>query len=84
MIGHTGHAKCVAELVRWRAPELREEPFGVRTLRVRGDDDVHYHRGASPPEAGHAVVYMIDPTLHRVADVTTVDLLALDPGSIAG
>ena len=81
VVGHTGNAKCVAELIRWRAPELVEAPAGVRTLRV-DDAAVHYHLGASPPRGDDAVVYMIDPTLHRVADVATVDLLALDPGSI--
>ncbi|HVV83406.1 MAG TPA: hypothetical protein VHE35_10020 [Kofleriaceae bacterium] len=80
--GHTGHAKCVAELVRWRDPALVEGPAGLRTLRVDGDV-VQYHLGASAPGADSAVLYMIDPTLHRAADVTAIDVLELDAGSIA-
>ena len=80
-VGHTGHAKCVAELIRWREPGMVEAPAGLRTLRVRGDD-VEYRLGAAAPAADDAVVYMIDPSLHRVADVATVALLELDPGSI--
>ena len=81
-VGHTGHAKCVADLVRWHDRDLQEVPAGLRTLRVHGDD-VKYQLGVTPPAADEAIVYMIDPTLHRVADVTSVELLALDPGSIA-
>ncbi len=82
VVGHTGHPKCVAELVRWRDPELIEAPASVRTLRVDGEQ-VRYHLGTSPPSADAAVVYMIDPSLHRTADVATVELLTLDPGSLA-
>lgn len=81
VVGHTGHGKCVCELVRWHDAAMIEAPAGLRTLRVRGDD-VSYQLGASPPAEGDAILYMIDPTLHRVADVTTVELLALDPGSL--
>lgn len=80
-IGHTGHPKCVAELVRWRDPLLTEVPSGLRTLRA-SEHEVHYHLGASPPRGDDAVVYMIDPSLHRVTDVRTLELLELDPGSL--
>ncbi len=81
VIGHTGHAKCFVELVRWREGEMREEPAGVRTLQVEGDA-VRYRVGHEPPHRDHAVVYLIDPTLHKVEDVTKVTMLELDPGSI--
>jgi hypothetical protein len=80
--GHTGHGKCVEELVRWcDRPMASNTPAGLRTLRV-DDANVRYHLGASPPRGDDAVVYMIDPTLHRVPDLAGVELLELDPGSI--
>jgi hypothetical protein len=79
--GHTGHPKCVAELIRWRDPEMEETLSGRRTLRVRGDD-VYYGLGLEPPQPGDAVLYMIDPSFHRATDPAAIDLFELTPGSV--
>ena len=81
--GHTGHPKCVAELVRcWRDPAMTETLSGRRTLRVRHGTDVPLRAGVAPTAPGDAVLYMIDPTMHRAPDPTTVELFELAPGSV--
>ena len=79
--GHTGHPKCVAELIRWRDPSMEETLSGRRTLRVRAGD-IHYELGVLPPHAGDAVLYMIDPSFHRASDPASIELFNLTPGSI--
>jgi hypothetical protein len=79
--GHTGHPKCVEELARWAESSMQEEPHGRRSLRVRGDD-IRYQIGACRPDAGEAVLYMIDPSLHRAKEATSVELFELMPGSL--
>ncbi len=79
--GHTGHPKCVAELVRWRDATMEETLSGQRTLRVSGAA-VRYELGVTVPAPGDAVLYMIDPSLHRVVDPSTVELFELAPGTI--
>lgn len=81
--GHTGHPKCVAELARWRDPAMPETLSGRRTLRVH-DDDISYQLGIVAPAPGDAVLYMIDPSMHRAPDPSQVDLLELAPGSLDG
>ena len=80
--GHTGHPKCVAELVRWRDPAMQETLSGKRTLRVRGGTDIHYQLGVADCEPGDAVLYMIDPSIHRAPDPAGVELFELAPGSV--
>ncbi|HVK75282.1 MAG TPA: hypothetical protein VM734_18255, partial [Kofleriaceae bacterium] len=77
--GHTGHPKCVAELVRWRDPDLIEEPAGLRTLWVHGPA-IRYELGVRPPTDGAAVLYMIDPSMYR-APSAALEVLELEPGS---
>lgn len=79
--GHTGHPKCVEELARWSEPGLEEVPCGRRSLRVRGES-VGYQLGAARPEAGEAVLYLIDPSMHRAASAATVEIFELMPGSL--
>ncbi|HUQ06820.1 MAG TPA: hypothetical protein VM261_30215 [Kofleriaceae bacterium] len=79
--GHTGHPKCVAELIRWRDPAMEETLSGRRTLRVSGDV-VEYSLGIHAPHDGDAVLYMIDPSFHRAADPAAVELFELAPDSV--
>ncbi|MEZ4358633.1 MAG: metallophosphoesterase [Kofleriaceae bacterium] len=81
LAGHTGHPKCVEELARWSEPELREHPCGRRSLRVRGDD-IRYEVGAARPDEGEAVLYLIDPSLHRAHEAASVEIFELMPGSL--
>ncbi len=81
--GHTGHPKCVAELVRWRDPAMPETLSGRRTLRARGGDDVRYELGLAPAAPGDAVLYLIDPSLHRAPDPAAVELFELEPDPVA-
>lgn len=79
--GHTGHPKCVEELARWAESSMQEEPNGRRSLRVRGDD-IRYQLGAARPDAGEAVLYLIDPSLFRAQDAASVAVFELMPGSL--
>jgi Calcineurin-like phosphoesterase len=79
--GHTGHPKCVEELARWAEPDMQEVPCGRRSLRVRGED-IRYQLGASRPDDGEAVLYLIDPSLHRAADAASVEIFELMAGSL--
>ncbi len=79
--GHTGHPKCVEELARWAESSMQEEPCGRRSLRVRGED-IRYQLGACRPDAGEAVLYMIDPSLHRAREAAGVELFELMPGTL--
>jgi hypothetical protein len=79
--GHTGHPKCVAELVRWRDPSMEETLSGRRTLRVE-DGAVSYDLGIHAPRPGNAVLYMIDPSFNRATDPASIELFELAPGSI--
>lgn len=81
LAGHTGHPKCVEELARWAESSMQEEPHGRRSLRVRGDD-IRYQLGAARPDAGEAVLYLIDPSLHRAPDAASVAIFELMPGSL--
>lgn len=81
LAGHTGHPKCVEELARWSAPGLAEVPCGRRALRVRGDT-IDYQLGAARPEQGEAVLYLIDPSMHRAPSAAGVELFELMPGSL--
>lgn len=79
--GHTGHPKCVADLVRWRDPDLIEVPAGLRTLWVRSDQ-VRYELGAHAPDGDDdAVLYLIDPSMYRAASAASVEVFELTPGS---
>jgi hypothetical protein len=80
--GHTGHPKCVAELVRWRDPAMEETLSGRRTLRVRGGGDISYELGITTPDAGDAALYLIDPSFHRCSDPASAELFELAPGSV--
>jgi hypothetical protein len=79
--GHTGHPKCVAELIRWRDPAMEETLSGRRTLRVAGDT-VHYTLGIAAPQPGDAILYMIDPSFHRATDPAAIELFELTPDSV--
>ncbi len=82
--GHTGHPKCVAELVRWRDPTMEETLSGRRTLRVRdGGAEIRYELGMAAVEPGDAVLYMIDPSFHRETDPSRVEVFELAPASIS-
>ncbi|MCU0659439.1 MAG: metallophosphoesterase [Polyangiaceae bacterium] len=81
LAGHTGHPKCVEELARWSEPGMAEVPCGRRSLRVRGQD-VRYQLGAARPEDGEAVLYLIDPSMHRAPSAASVELFELMPGSL--
>lgn len=80
--GHTGHPKCVAELVRWRDPSMQETLSGRRTLRVSPDGRILYDLGVHAPEPDDAVLYLIDPSFHRATDPATIELFELAPDSI--
>ncbi len=82
LAGHTGHPKCVEELARWAVSSMQEEPCGRRSLRVRGED-IRYQLGACRPDAGEAVLYMIDPSMHRAREAASVEIFELMPGSLA-
>lgn len=82
LAGHTGHPKCVEELARWVDGEMREEPCGRRALRVRGEH-IRYQLGAGRPDDGEAVLYLIDPSLHRAPSAESVAVFELMPGSLA-
>ncbi len=82
--GHTGHPKCVLELARWCDPPMPESLSGRRTLSVAPDGAVRYRLGAHDVEASAAVLYLIDPSLHRAPDPRAVELLDLAPGSARG
>jgi len=79
--GHTGHPKCVAQLVRWRDPAMEETLSGRRTLRVAGDR-ISYDLGVHAAGPTDAVLYMIDPSFHRATDPAAIELFELAPGSI--
>ncbi|MEZ4401128.1 MAG: metallophosphoesterase [Kofleriaceae bacterium] len=82
--GHTGHPKCVAELARFCDPPLAETLSGRRTLEVDRVGRVRYRLGIHPGDADGAVLYLIDPSLHRAPDPAAVELLELAPGSVTG
>ena len=79
--GHTGHPKCVEELARWAPEAMAEVPCGRRSLRVRGET-VRYQLGAARPEDGEAILYLIDPSMHRAPSAAAVELFELMPGSL--
>lgn len=79
--GHTGHPKCVAELVRWRDPAMEETLSGRRTLRVAGGQ-ISYDLGIHAPGPTDAVLYLIDPSFHRATDPAAIELFELAPGSV--
>jgi Calcineurin-like phosphoesterase len=81
LAGHTGHPKCVEELARWADPEMQEVPCGRRTLRVRGEE-IRYQLGAARPDEGEAMLYLIDPSLHRAVDAASVEIFELMAGSL--
>ena len=77
--GHSGHAKCIAELGTWVTDAARARAHGgIRTLRVFGDDQIVYDLGVAPPDvaAGAASLVLIDGELRRVP-AEEVALLAL-------
>jgi hypothetical protein len=80
--GHSGHAKCIAELGTWVTDAARARPHGgIRTLRVLGEDQIVYDLGVAPPDvaAGAASLVLIDGELRRVP-AEEVALLALGDG----
>jgi hypothetical protein len=71
--GHSGHAKCIAELGTWVTDAARARAHGgIRTLRVlgkgEGEDQVVYDLGVAPPDvvAGAASLVLVDGELRRV------------------
>lgn len=84
LAGHTGHPKCVLELARWCDPPMPESLSGRRTLSVGPDGAVRYRLGAHDVDAEAAVLYLIDPSLHRAPDPRAVELFELAPGSARG
>jgi len=74
--GHSGHAKCVAELGPWVAESAKARKHGgIRTLRVQGEEVV-YDLGIAPPAEGVADLILVDGELRRVP-ATEVALLPL-------
>ena len=69
--GHSGHAKCVAELGPWATPKAKARKHGgIRTLRVDGAGAISYDMGVAPPSSGDvADLILIDGELRRVAAV---------------
>jgi Calcineurin-like phosphoesterase len=86
--GHSGHAKCIAELGAWVTDAARARAHGgIRTLRVLGgsgagsEPQVVYDLGVAPPDvsSGAASLIMIDGELRRVP-AEEVALLSLGDG----
>lgn len=78
VVGHTGHAKCTAELAAWATDAaFARKHGGIRTLRVC-TDSICYDLGVAPPVAGAADMIFIDGELRRVAaaDVALLPLTA--------
>jgi hypothetical protein len=83
--GHSGHAKCIAELGTWVTDAARARPHGgIRTLRVLspttpdGEHSVVYDLGIAPPDPSStaASLILIDGELRRVP-AAEVALLSL-------
>ena len=68
--GHSGHAKCVAELGPWATPKAKARKHGgIRTLRV-GTHGITYDIGVAPPSPDDvADLILIDGELRRVPAV---------------
>lgn len=74
--GHTRHAKLLKELDPWYGPGIVTAPdASVRSLTVRGGD-IRYQPGIAPPDAQHAVMYMLDVDMHR-QDAAACEVLTL-------
>jgi hypothetical protein len=68
--------------VSWRDAAMPETLSGRRTLRVQRDGAITYQLGVIPAEPGDAVLYLIDPSLHRAPDPTAVEPFELAPDSL--
>ncbi len=76
VVGHTGHAKCTAELAAWATAAAHARKHGgIRTLRVEADAIV-YDLGVTPAPPDAATMIFIDSELRRVpaADVALLPL----------
>jgi hypothetical protein len=73
--GHSGHAKCVAELGAWVTDAARARKHGgIRTLKVAAD--VTYDLGVAIDDATVTAMILVDGELRRVP-ASEVALLAL-------
>lgn len=74
VVGHTGHSKAWKEMSRWRERDMTGDRGGLRTLSVTAGE-VCYRRGIH--HDGDAIVWMIDPEMHYVADASSVAVFSL-------
>jgi hypothetical protein len=75
--GHSGHRKCLQELVPWVTARARAMTLGgLRTLRA-GAGGIVYDAGLEPGDPSEATLLMIDGELARVTWVSDYQVLSL-------